>query len=137
MFVLLKTKSLSLFIYFWIIYIFNRSSFSVITTELSPCEPSPCSYNAICTERNGVGACSCLPDYIGNPYEGCRPECVVDTDCASSLTCIQSKCQNPCPGTCGQNAECQVINHHPSCSCISGYTGNPFQYCTKFGKYFS
>ena len=67
---------------------------------------------------------------MGNPYEGCRPECVVDTDCPSTLSCIRSKCQNPCPGTCGTNTECRVINHRPACTCIQGYTGNPFQYCT-------
>lgn len=36
---------------------------------------------------------------------------------------------DPCPGTCGPNAICQVITHVPSCTCITGYTGNPFQHC--------
>jgi len=38
---------------------------------LNPCEPSPCGINAICKEQNGAGSCSCLPEYFGNPYEGC------------------------------------------------------------------
>lgn len=96
-----------------------------------PCTPSPCGANAICTERNGAGACSCLPDHIGNPYEGCRPECVINSDCAPNRACIRSKCQDPCPGTCGQNAQCQVINHLPSCTCIVGFTGDPFRYCNR------
>jgi len=104
--------------------------FSATLVPLSPCKPSPCGFNAICKEQFGVGSCSCLPDYVGNPYEGCRPECIVDTDCISILACIQSKCRDPCLGVCGQFAECQVINHRPSCTCISGYSGNPFQYCT-------
>lgn len=104
-------------------------NFLAIPENLSPCTPSPCGFNAICKEQNGVGSCSCLPDYIGNPYEGCRPECVVDTDCPSILSCICSKCQDPCLGTCGTNTECKVINHRPACTCIQGYSGNPFHYC--------
>lgn len=70
-----------------------------------------------------------MPEYYGNPYEGCRPECVLNTDCASNKACSNYKCKNPCPGTCGQNAECQVVNHLPMCSCYQGYTGDPFRFC--------
>lgn len=96
----------------------------------TPCVPSPCGANAVCREQNGAGSCTCLPDYIGNPYEGCRPECVYNTDCPSNKACIRNKCQDPCPGTCGQNANCRVMNHLPSCTCIPGYTGDPFRYCS-------
>lgn len=95
-----------------------------------PCSPSPCGLNAVCREQNGAGSCSCMPDYTGNPYESCRPECVINSDCPSNRACIRSKCEDPCPGTCGPNAQCQVINHLPSCSCLTGYTGDPFRYCT-------
>lgn len=95
----------------------------------SPCIPSPCGVNAECREQNGAGACVCSADYIGNPYEGCRPECVLNSDCPSNKACLKNKCQDPCPGTCGQNADCQVINHLPSCTCRPGYTGDPFNYC--------
>lgn len=98
-------------------------------TPQSPCIPSPCGPNAICKEQNGAGSCTCAPDYIGNPYEGCRPECTVNSDCPSNLACIRSKCQNPCPGTCGSNADCTVINHLPSCTCLPGFTGDPFVNC--------
>lgn len=97
---------------------------------VNPCVPSPCGSNAICKERNGAGSCSCLPEYLGNPYEGCRPECVLNSDCPSNKACVRNKCQDPCPGTCGQNANCQVINHLPSCTCAPGFTGNPFTYCS-------
>ena len=100
-----------------------------VQENLTPCNPSPCGVNAECKERNGAGACVCIPEYIGNPYEGCRPECSVNSDCPSNKACIRNKCQDPCPGTCGQNAQCQVINHLPSCTCIPGYTGDPFRYC--------
>lgn len=97
---------------------------------LNPCLPSPCGSNAVCKERNGAGACSCSPEYIGNPYEGCRPECSLNSDCPSNKACIRNKCQDPCPGTCGANAVCQVINHIPSCTCNLEYTGDPFRFCS-------
>lgn len=96
---------------------------------LTPCIPSPCGSNAICKEQNGAGSCHCINEYIGNPYEGCRPECTLNSDCSSNLACIRNKCQDPCPGTCGRNAECQVVNHLPLCTCYLGYTGDPFQFC--------
>lgn len=96
---------------------------------LNPCNPSPCGINAICKEQNGAGSCSCLPEYFGNPYENCRPECAVNAECQSNKACMNNKCKDPCPGTCGQNAECQVISHSPTCTCYNGYTGDPFRYC--------
>lgn len=96
----------------------------------APCTPSPCGANAVCREQNGAGSCACLPEYVGNPYEGCRPECILNTDCPSSKACIRNKCRDPCPGTCGSNAECQVIGHLPNCLCRIGFTGDPFAYCT-------
>lgn len=100
-----------------------------VIERLTPCIPSPCGPNAICREQNGAGSCTCADDYIGNPYEGCRPECVLNSDCPSNKACINNKCKDPCPGTCGSNADCQVINHLPSCVCRTGYTGDPFVYC--------
>lgn len=94
-----------------------------------PCNPSPCGPNAICKERNGAGSCTCLKEYFGDPYVGCRPECVTNSDCDRSRACTNNKCVDPCPGTCGINAECVVVNHAPSCSCIPGYTGEPTVQC--------
>lgn len=96
---------------------------------LNVCHPSPCGANAICKERNGAGSCTCLPEYYGDPYSGCKPECVLNTDCPKTKACVNNKCVDPCPGVCGLNAECNVINHSPSCSCIPGYTGDPLTAC--------
>lgn len=106
-------------------------SLSVVPTEgpKMPCNPSPCGANAICKERNGAGSCICLPEYFGDPYTGCRPECVTNSECDRKKACVNNKCRDPCPGTCGQNAECSVINHTPSCTCLPGYTGNPITAC--------
>ncbi len=92
------------------------------------CNPSPCGANAQC--RNGV--CSCLPEYQGDPYVGCRPECVINNDCPPHLACIRNKCKDPCPGTCGQNAVCNVYMHIPVCSCPHGTSGNAFIQCKPF-----
>lgn len=91
-----------------------------------PCNPSPCGANAKCND----GICSCIEEYQGDPYRGCRPECVLNNDCPRDKTCSRNKCIDPCPGTCGQNAECTVINHIPSCTCIEGFVGNAFILCS-------
>lgn len=103
---------------------FNR--FTAEPTVTDPCASSPCGSNARCD--NGI--CSCLPEYQGDPYVGCRPECVLNTDCPQNLACIRNKCVDPCPGTCGRNAQCMVYNHVPMCSCPSGMVGNAFVQCT-------
>lgn len=59
----------------------------------------------------------------------CRPECVISAECAQDKACLNNKCVDPCPGTCGQNARCQVLNHNPICSCSPGFTGDPFLQC--------
>lgn len=94
--------------------------------EKNPCNPSPCGPNALCSD----GVCTCLPEYHGDPYRGCRPECVLNDDCPRDRACVNNRCIDPCPGTCGQNAECTVINHIPTCSCLSNYTGNAFVICS-------
>lgn len=94
----------------------------------NPCQPSPCGPNSQCREVNGQSVCSCLPNFIGNP-PSCRPECTVSSECPLIKACIQQKCTDPCPGTCGLSAKCQTINHSPICSCINGYTGDPFTKC--------
>lgn len=69
-------------------------------------------------------------NYIGAP-PACRPECMVSADCPQDKACINKKCKDPCPGTCGLNARCNVVNHNPICSCAPGLTGDPFVRCIK------
>lgn len=94
-----------------------------------PCQPSPCGPNANCQVRGESPACSCLPNYIGSP-PNCRPECTINPECSSQLACINQRCSDPCPGSCGYNAQCSVINHTPVCSCTAGHTGDPFTGCS-------
>lgn len=113
-----------------IFYLFLTSNQSDTPIEIyRPCQPSPCGDNAICTEQNGAGSCKCMSNYYGDPYISCRPECILNSDCARSKACINTKCVDPCPGSCGLNAECRVDFHSPSCYCKSGYTGDPQQFC--------
>ena len=102
---------------------------------VDPCNPSSCGSNAVCHTRNGASECRCIPETYGDPYVACRPECVVHSDCPSNKACQRNKCIDPCPGTCGINAECRVMNHVPICTCIEGYIGDPFTACN--GKFHS
>lgn len=111
---------------------FYSSKIAIVQRDpeiVAPCHPSPCGANAICKERNNAGSCSCLPEYYGDPYVECRPECVMNSDCPNTKSCVNQKCVDPCPGVCGNNAECFIANHSPHCSCFPGYTGNPSVAC--------
>lgn len=104
-------------------------------TVIDPCNPSPCGPNSVCRNNNGQAVCSCQQEYIGAP-PNCRPECVVNNECPQNRACYKFKCTDPCPGTCGLGARCQVINHNPICSCPTGLTGDPFTRCVPApGKY--
>lgn len=100
-----------------------------------PCNPFPCGENAICREKNGVGSCSCMENYFGDPYVQCRPECINSAMCPSDKACLRNKCVNPCIGVCGLNSQCRVVNHSPQCSCIEGYTGNPSRECFEIREF--
>lgn len=99
-----------------------------------------CGLNAICSVINHRAKCSCPDNYEGSPYIQCtfrdtpilvRPECEYDSECSNDKACINQKCQDPCIGVCGQNAECRVQQHRPFCVCREGYTGNAQFVCTQ------
>lgn len=102
---------------------------------INPCLPNPCGPNADCRVVGESPACSCLPNYFGAP-PNCRPQCTISEQCPSNQACMNQRCVDPCPGSCGINSQCVVINHTPSCSCDIHYTGDPFQGCYPVqGKY--
>lgn len=96
---------------------------------MNVCTPSPCGSNAVCTDKLGIGYCSCIAGYSGDPYFGCRPECVLNSDCSWNKACVNNKCQNPCLHACGLNAECNVVHHIAICTCLPKYTGDPLSAC--------
>lgn len=97
--------------------------------KINVCNPSPCGPNSQCREINLQAVCSCVPGYTGSPPT-CRPECITSSECPLNQACVNQKCIDPCPGTCGINAKCQVVNHNPICSCPPNFTGDPFLRCT-------
>ena len=100
------------------------------TPKPDPCNPSPCGTNTLCTVLDGGAVCECMSDnYIGNPLVGCKPECILNTECPSTQACINQKCRDPCPGTCGLNADCRVAIHRAVCTCVKGFEGDPFRQC--------
>lgn len=72
--------------------------------------------------------CSCNVGYLGAP-PNCRPECIVNSECPFDKACFNKKCVDPCPGTCGYNAQCKVVAHSPICTCPPGQVGDPFTRC--------
>lgn len=107
------------------------------TPPVNPCQPSPCGDHAECRVIGDYHACSCLPDMKGTP-PNCRPECLVNQECPQDKACSRNKCIDPCPGSCGINAQCTTRYHSPVCSCIEGYTGDPFRACERvIGKYYN
>lgn len=111
----------------------TTANFFVVQQPKNPCSPSPCGPNSVCREINGQAVCSCVLGYIGAPPT-CRPECVVSSECRLHQSCVNQKCVDPCPGSCGLSATCQVVNHNPICSCPSGFTGDPFSRCYRISK---
>lgn len=101
----------------------------------NPCIPSPCGPNSQCREINGQAVCSCVLGYLGSPPL-CRPECVVSSDCPLNRACSNQKCIDPCVGSCGVAAKCNVVKHNPICTCPAKYTGDPFTRCIPYSKYF-
>lgn len=100
-----------------------------ITERPPSCTPSPCGPNSKCQLIGGQPACSCLPDHVGSP-PNCKPECSLSSECPSELACINQKCKDPCPGSCGAEARCHVLNHVAVCTCNDGYLGDPFIQCS-------
>ncbi len=98
---------------------------------IRPCESIPCGNNAQCQVHplTGSPSCICPPDYRGDPYVSCRPECVINSDCPRNRGCLVNRCIDPCPGVCGPNAICHVANHQPICGCPDGYRGDPYRSC--------
>lgn len=94
----------------------------------NPCVPSPCGPYSDCRVVGSRPTCSCLPSYLDRP-PNCRPECVINTDCPMNKACLNSRCYDPCVGSCGANTDCTVVKHSPICQCKPKYTGDPFSSC--------
>lgn len=101
---------------------------AIFSDQQDPCTPSPCGPNSLCRDLRGIPSCSCQPNFEGTP-PNCRPQCTINEECPSNLACINQKCVDPCPGSCGINAICQVTKHISVCACMDDFTGNAFTQC--------
>lgn len=90
-----------------------------------PCPFEQCGTNANCVTRVHQSTCVCNAGYSGDPYTLCRqPECTRDSDCPTTLACRNEKCVDPCD--CAANSECTARNHRGICTCLAGFTGDPY-----------
>lgn len=96
-----------------------------------PCNPNPCGRGATPRREGDDCVCSCPPEYQGDPYVECKPECVINPDCPTNRACRNNHCYDPCPGVCGRNAQCDVRVHSPVCSCLPGFIGNALVECVR------
>lgn len=71
------------------------------------------------------GECELLPPI--------KPGCAEDPECPSEKACFTGVCRDPCQ--CGANADCEIVEHHPVCTCKRGYEGDPEIRCIEIGCY--
>ncbi|ROT61488.1 hypothetical protein C7M84_020740 [Penaeus vannamei] len=71
------------------------------------------------------GSCDLLPPI--------KPGCTSDPECPSDKACFNGFCKDPC--MCGPNAVCDIVEHHPVCSCKRGYEGDPEIRCDEISCY--
>ena len=101
-----------------------------------PCADNPCGVNAECRAITHHAICSCPSGYKGDGLDTCSPlECQKDSDCSDNSVCLNSRCVEACllSRPCGSSAQCIASDHSTECKCLSGYTGDPYVFCTAVG----
>ena len=110
----------------------------------NPCTTlQPCHESAMCkvidTEPLRTMICICPDGMVVEEGGVCelvppiKPVCEVDPECPTDKACINGFCKDPCQ--CGANANCEIVEHHPVCSCKLGYEGDPEIGCYEIGCY--
>ena len=65
--------------------------------------------------------CSLPPGFPGSPpgwkrlIRICANLDRFSIQCPEDKACINKQCKDPCPGSCGINSNCRVVNHNPIC----------------------
>lgn len=114
------------------------------------CNDETCAESATCIGKHHQPECSCQAGYIGNAYFECKrtepsvhpqPECRSDSDCQSGLTCVNTRCENPCAkgNICNHNQECRVLDTLPlrtvMCQCPKDTITDANGYCKPISKF--
>ena len=91
----------------------------VIARVVHPCNPSSCGMNAECFENRGAASCSCILDYVGNPYVECKPEFTINPECPRDKSCNNHKWRSLsgclwCP--------CNLLSYQFSSLCVTQVT---------------
>lgn len=92
--------------------------------------PNICGPFSNCTILKNTVICLCQYGYTGTP-PNCKPDCVINSECAPNKACVKNRCINPCSNLCAPNSHCRVINHKATCICKPGFTGDPMKRCLK------
>lgn len=106
--------------------------------------------HCVCALERGMiidvyGNCKCPTEhgYQLTPEGECIPvvipECTTDSDCSNKHYCNKQnqRCEDPCLlKVCGVNAFCNAVSHEGVCQCITGYSGNPDEFCSEYFQYF-
>ena len=94
------------------------------------CSTKRCGPNAVCKD----GQCLCLTGFQGDANDvgrGCQSStCSTNLDCGYNEICQSVKGQYRCVDACGNvqcgpNSRCVTDNHHSTCICQDGFSGNP------------
>lgn len=102
-----------------------------ITVDPCKASPPPCPPNVKCySYDNRIAICDACASSDSYGSGSCKPECTTDSECPSSMACMNQRCENPCLNTCGINSECRVIYHKPNCRCMENMVGNPYESCS-------
>ncbi|KAK9880680.1 hypothetical protein WA026_011916 [Henosepilachna vigintioctopunctata] len=98
------------------------------------CRVSPCGPNTKCIiSASSKPICKCLPNFFGNPWQGCFKRCVNHRECKKQEMCIQSICRDSCK-LCGHKAICHRVPwSKPICKCPAGFNGDPYKKCRQIG----
>jgi len=137
------------------ISIASSSAVSSSGTSSDLCK-TMCGINSVCRLVLERPVCGCPEGTTGDPSVRCEgmedqmmnnnvnksgggnmEMCSRHTECKESEICVRGQCSDPCRSTmdaggmCGENSKCVVLQHTPLCGCQDGFSGNPYQRCTR------
>lgn len=100
---------------------------------VNPCNIKSCGHGAECIVQAHRAHCICPMGTQGSPMISCvSVVCQYNEDCADHEACdrLNRRCRPVCEqDTCAEHATCLAQAHQPTCTCLSGFQGNPYIEC--------